>query len=89
MEEKIDKIAGRVILNESDDSQETVVTVQRSNGELGREITFSTDDKSGNYYLVVKKDDLLRVLEDKNISWKSSFILPNYSRLERRNEINN
>ena len=65
MEDKTSKIVGRVMLDDNKGSQEAAVTVQLEDGDLGREVIFSTSEGFGGNYLVVGKADLLRVIEEK------------------------
>lgn len=55
-----EKFAGRIILKD-EDSQEVVITVGTE--VETNEIYFSTDSEHGDYYLVLKKDDLKKMLE--------------------------
>jgi len=51
-----ERFAGRVIVEEGQDSKDVVVTVLREDEE--GEVTFSTEKENGDIYLVMKIKDL-------------------------------
>ena len=52
------KFAGRIMLKGDDDSRDAIVTMGENDDN---EVFFSTEEQDGDYYLVLKKEDITKI----------------------------